>query len=146
MKVKSESEVAQLCPTLSDPMDCSLPGSSVHGIFQAKVLEWGATAFSGSLPLPNPKYGFKRQMQGRRGEEVRQACRDWRSHGGSQGLVCVHVVDSMEKQRQPRKAYYLQGPSYMGSSEHSQVQPLEKAPNFSPPGRGDAEAVCDGKP
>jgi len=45
-KVKSESEVTQLCPTLSDPMDCSLPGSSIHGIFQARVLEWGATAFS----------------------------------------------------------------------------------------------------
>ena len=46
MKVKSESEVAQLCPTLSDPMNCSPPGSSVHGIFQARVLEWGAIAFS----------------------------------------------------------------------------------------------------
>ena len=46
MKVKSESEVAQSCPTLSNPMDCSLPGSSVHGIFQAKVLEWDAIAFS----------------------------------------------------------------------------------------------------
>ena len=46
MKVKSESEAAQSCPTLSDPMDCSLPGSSVHGIFQARVLEWGAIAFS----------------------------------------------------------------------------------------------------
>ena len=46
MKVKSESEVAQSCPTLSDPMDCSLPGSSIHGIFQATVLEWGAIAFS----------------------------------------------------------------------------------------------------
>ena len=46
MKVKSESEVAQSCPTLSNPMDCSLPGSSVHRIFQAKVLEWGAIAFS----------------------------------------------------------------------------------------------------
>src|SRR5574340_1212136 len=46
MKVKSESEVAQLCPTLSDPMDCSPPGSSVHGIFQARVLEWGAITFS----------------------------------------------------------------------------------------------------
>ena len=45
MKVKSESEVSQSCPTLSDPMDCSLPGSSVHGIFQARVLEWGAIAF-----------------------------------------------------------------------------------------------------
>jgi len=44
-KVKSESEVAQSCPTLSDPMDCSLPGFSVHGIFQAKLLEWGAIAF-----------------------------------------------------------------------------------------------------
>ena len=46
MKVKSESEVAQSCLTLRDPMDCSLPGSSVHGIFQARVLEWGAIAFS----------------------------------------------------------------------------------------------------
>ena len=46
MKVKSESEVAQPCPTLRDPMDCSPPGSSVHGIFQARVLEWGAIAFS----------------------------------------------------------------------------------------------------
>ena len=49
MKVKSESEVAQSCLTLSDPMDCSLPGSSVHGIFQAGVLEWGAIAFSLSV-------------------------------------------------------------------------------------------------
>ena len=46
MKVKSEREVTQSCLTLSDPMDCSLPGSSVHGIFQATGLEWGATAFS----------------------------------------------------------------------------------------------------
>ena len=43
--MKSESEVSQSCPTLSDPTDCSLPGSSVHGIFQARVLEWGAIAF-----------------------------------------------------------------------------------------------------
>ena len=46
MKLKSESEVAQSCPTLSDPMDCSLPGASIHGIFQARVLEW--------VPLPSP--------------------------------------------------------------------------------------------
>ena len=46
MKVKSESEVAQSCLTLSNPMDCSLPGSSIHGIFQARVLEWVAIAFS----------------------------------------------------------------------------------------------------
>ena len=52
MKVKSESEVAQSCPTLSDTMDCSPPGSSVHGILQARGLEWGAIAFPGDLPNP----------------------------------------------------------------------------------------------
>ena len=50
MKVKSEREVAQLCLTSSNPMDCSLPGSSIHGIFQARVLEWGAIAFSATAP------------------------------------------------------------------------------------------------
>ena len=49
MKVKSVSEVVQSCPTLSEPMDWSLPGSSAHGIFQARVLEWGAIAFSKNL-------------------------------------------------------------------------------------------------
>ena len=49
MKVKSESEVAESCPTLSDPMDCGPSGSSVHGIFQARVLEWVAIAFSSKL-------------------------------------------------------------------------------------------------
>ena len=48
MKVKSESEVTQSSPTYSDPVDCSLPGSSIYGIFQARVLEWGAIAFSDS--------------------------------------------------------------------------------------------------
>ena len=56
VKVKSESEVAQSCPTLSDPMDCSLPGSSIHGIFQARVLEWGAIAFSDELIVFSNKY------------------------------------------------------------------------------------------
>ena len=51
MKVKSQSEVTQSCPTLIDPIDCSPPGSSVHGVFQARVLEWGATAFSGTVCL-----------------------------------------------------------------------------------------------
>ena len=51
MKVKSESEVAQSCPTLSNPMDCSPPGSSVRGVFQARVLEWGASAFSVGLVM-----------------------------------------------------------------------------------------------
>ena len=51
MKVKSEREVAQSCPTLRDPLDCSLPSSSVHGIFQARVLEWGAITFSVPFPI-----------------------------------------------------------------------------------------------
>ena len=55
MKVKNESEVAQSCPTLLDPMDCSPPGSPVHGIFQARVLEWGAIAFS-EVWLASPFY------------------------------------------------------------------------------------------
>ena len=54
---ESESEVAQSCPTLSNPMDCSLSGSSAHGIFQARVLEWGAIAFSG-LKARLTKYKF----------------------------------------------------------------------------------------
>ena len=56
MKVKSESEVTQSCPTPSDPMDCSLPGSSVHGIFQARVLEWGAIAFSINMLVKKNRY------------------------------------------------------------------------------------------
>ena len=59
MKVKSESEVAQSCPTPSNPMDCSLPGSSIHGIFQATVLEWGAIAFSESKAIDDSKYIWK---------------------------------------------------------------------------------------
>ena len=53
MKMKSEREVAQSCPTLCDPMDCSPPGSFIHGIFQAKVLEWGAIVFSDSAIKKN---------------------------------------------------------------------------------------------
>ena len=58
MKVKSESEVTQSCPTLRNPMDCSPPGSSVHGIFQARVLEWGAIAFSDALVMKPNKLCF----------------------------------------------------------------------------------------
>ena len=67
MKLKSESEVAQSCPTLCHPIDCSLPGSSVHGIFQARVLEWVAIAFSTSLSLGLPycllSFGFLWSLQ-----------------------------------------------------------------------------------
>jgi len=64
MQVKSESEVAESCLTLSDPMDCSLLGSSIHGIFQARVLEWGAIAFSGIYTLgENKEYVYELQKQ-----------------------------------------------------------------------------------
>ena len=77
MKVKSES-VAQSCLTLRDPMDCSLPGSSVHGIFQARVLEWGAIAFSVALLLSHkrrklPEGKEKRNRhQGNKHQKVRK--------------------------------------------------------------------------
>ena len=58
MKVKSESEVAQSCPTLGDPMDCSLPGSSVHGIFQARVLDWGAIIIASAQQIQVLLFGI----------------------------------------------------------------------------------------
>ena len=65
MKVKSESEVAKSCPTLSDPMDCSPSGSSIHGIFQARVLEWGAIAFSDScLKNTNDRGAWRATVHG----------------------------------------------------------------------------------
>ena len=72
MKVKSESEVAQLCPTLRDPMDCSLPGSFAHGIFQARVLERGAIAFSdtgGTGLIPGQGIKIPHATQGGQGEK-----------------------------------------------------------------------------
>ena len=60
MKVKSESEVSQSSPNLCDPMDCSLPGSSAHGIFQARVLEWVAIAFSTEEPSGLQSMGLQR--------------------------------------------------------------------------------------
>ena len=62
MKVKSEREVAQSCPTLSDPMDCSLSGSSVHGIFEARVLEWGAIVTWPSLFLLISQMSFNKEV------------------------------------------------------------------------------------
>ena len=74
MKVKSESDVAQSCPTLRDPMDCSLPGSSIHGIFEAIVLEWGAIAFSNS---PTRMVLIKNQVWQRYWETVSLICCQW---------------------------------------------------------------------
>ena len=88
MKVKSESEVAQLCPTLRDPMDCRPPGSSTHEIFQARVLEWGAITFSDNtcywiinilklnIALPSLSLkDFKKYLQNQRSSHfLRQSC------------------------------------------------------------------------
>ena len=63
MKVKSESEVAQSCPTLSHPLDCSAPGSSAHGIFQARVLEWGAIAFSKESQKKTKRKAMKKYLR-----------------------------------------------------------------------------------
>ena len=78
MKVKSESEVAQSCPTLSDPMECSLPGSSVHGIFQARVLEWGAIAFS--------RYADYATVMSEREEELKSLLIKVKEESGKAGL------------------------------------------------------------
>ena len=74
---KSESEATQSCPTLHDPMDCSLPGSSIHGIFQARVLEWGAIAFSERVCY--------------RGTEWGQPTQSWETMKCSLGLVFLKI-------------------------------------------------------
>ena len=74
MKVKSESEVAQLCLTLSDPMDCSPPGSSIHGIFQARGLDWGAIAFSDYLPYFHHNFS---QVNNREGTQLHPSTENW---------------------------------------------------------------------
>ena len=96
MKVKSESEVAQSCLTLSDPMDCSPPGSSVHEIFQERVLEWGAIAFSNILiqnslfiHLPAPAIPFgKHQL-------VFYVCKSYFCFVNK--LICISFLDSIYK-------------------------------------------------
>ena len=70
MKVKSESEVAQSCPTLSNPMDCSLPGSSIHWICQARVLEWGAVAFSSTAAAVSKMTLLQEQIKKASGYET----------------------------------------------------------------------------
>ena len=77
MKVKSESEVSQLCLTLRNPMDCSLPGSSIHGIFQARVLEWGPMAFSRCKELTHWKRPWCWERLRARGEEGSRGWDGW---------------------------------------------------------------------
>ena len=87
-----ESEVSQSCSTLSDPMDCSLPGSSVHGIFQARVLEWGATAFSVAesaathIPLTKDRFSFIGDGHPLRPSTHLREARTWSCAGGRRHL------------------------------------------------------------
>ena len=105
MKVKSESEVTQSCPTLSDPMDCSLPGSSVHGIFQPRVLEWGVIAFSDIYTLSCVKKVAGGNLLYSTWSSAQVLCDDldkWDGEssvreipeGGGYVYMCIHIADS----------------------------------------------------
>ena len=98
MKVKSESEVAQSCPTLRDPMDCTLPGSSIHGIFQARVLEWGAIAFSvNSVLLLLLLSHFSRvQPCATHRRQPTRLPRPWDSPGKNTGVGCHFLLRCMK--------------------------------------------------
>ena len=108
MKVKSQSEVAQSCPTLSDPMDCSLPGSSVHGIFQARVLEWGAIASSNHLM--NACYisdGLPWWLSGKKIFACQCRRPGFDSHVGIQALlftICGYLFYCLEKAMAPHSS------------------------------------------
>ena len=103
MKVKNESEVAQSCPTLSHPMDCSLPGSPVHGIFQARVLEWGAIAFSSRI-AQGAQIQYSDNLGGGIGREVGGR---FRREGTYVFLQLIHV-NVWQKPTQHCKAIILQ--------------------------------------
>ena len=91
MKVKSESEGAQSCPTLSDPMDCSPPGSSIHGIFQARVLGWGAIAFS--APTHTHMQNKKKQKHKKEEEEEEK----------ERGAECQYSMDTKTRLRRHKE-------------------------------------------
>ena len=96
MKVKSESEVAQSRPTLSDPVDCSLPGSSIHGIFQARVLEWGATAFSLFTAGPLLSMAFNTGAHGHSGGlSSLSVCPPCHGHAYANNSACFQSMSSL---------------------------------------------------
>ena len=94
MKVKSESEVTQSCPTLRNPMDCSPPGSSVHGIFQARVLEWGAITFSDALVMKPNKLCFHNLSHSTPQEVLTTAKLE--NHWTGRVLRTLHLEETLE--------------------------------------------------
>ena len=108
MNVKSESEISQSCPTLCNPLDCSLPGSSVHGIFKASVLEWGAIAFSvqegrkmANFECKHPMKQLQPTIQG----ELRRTSRC----NQTAECRCIHAHESltMAKGTMPTRSFWL---------------------------------------
>ena len=101
MKVKSESEVGQSCPTLSDPMDCSAPGSSVHGIFQARVLEWGTIAFSDRMM----EITAEEQYKGKGMKRAEDSLRDFLNNIKCTNILIIGVPEDEEKSKGYEKMF-----------------------------------------
>ena len=130
MKVKSESEVAQSFPTLSNPMDCSLPGSSVHGIFQARVLEWGAIAFSDIILSKSVQFTLSvvsDSVRPHRRQPTRLP-RPWDSPSKNIGVGCCFLLQFMKVKSESEVAQSfptlcdLMDCSLPGSSIHGILQ------------------------
>ena len=113
MKVKSESEVTQSCPTSSDPMDCSPRGSSIHGICQARVLEWGAIAFSQSFAKTHQKFSRSPSLHTEHGLQNPEGCpptHTWGPHQAHpQGLLSSNHTD-LHSALSPHQACTTSGP------------------------------------
>ena len=105
MKVKNEREVAQSYPTLSNPMDCSLPGSSIHGIFQARVLEWGAIAFSAHASKVMLKI-LQARLQQNVNHELPDVQAGFRKGRGTRDQI-ANICWVMEKAREFQKNIYF---------------------------------------
>ena len=125
---ESESEVVQSCPTLSDPMDCSLPGPSVHGVLQARVLEWGATAFSDfqgllvSIQIPKDKIALQLLSMVFPGVEFQSVAvidawraKEERTLPGSSSFT-AHLDTSSGSDNQAEPSYFLSLPDHWSRS------------------------------
>ena len=124
MKVKSESEVSQSCPTLSNPMGCSPPGSSVHGIFQARVLKWGAIAFSDTFLYTHPHVHFSTICNSQDIETTQGSINRWMDKKGHSIYTQWSITQPSEKlESQERNCHFQQmnGP-WAHSAEISQTK------------------------